>query len=86
MKQGKVIIRDESGLHLRPAKELCKTAVEYKCSIKLRKDNAEVNAKSIISLLSACVKMGNEIEVICDGEDEDEAFDAIMEILRQKTL
>lgn len=81
MIQGKAIIRDEAGLHIRPAKELCKAAVNYKCSVKLRKGNTEVNVKSIISLLSACVKTGNEVEIICDGEDEKEAFDAIMNIL-----
>lgn len=81
MKTGKVIIKDESGLHLRPAKKLCETANNYKCSIKLVSENTTANMKSIISLLGACVKSGQQVEIICDGENEDEAFEAVMGVV-----
>lgn len=81
MISGKVIIRDQVGLHLRPAKELSKVASDFKCSIKLKSEKTTANVKSIISLLGACVKTGSEVEIICDGEDEEEAFKAIMHIL-----
>ena len=74
---GKCIVRDQLGIHLRPAKELCKAATEYKCSIKLV-------SKSIISLLGACVKSGEQVEIICDGDNENEAFEAIMSILNRE--
>lgn len=81
---GKCIVRDQLGIHLRPAKELCKAATEYKCSIKLVSKNTTANVKSIISLLGACVKSGEQVEIICDGDNENEAFEAIMSILNRE--
>lgn len=79
-----VRIKDLGSLHLRPAKDISKVAVQYKCSIKLVSDNVTANAKSIISLLGACVKFGEYVELICEGEDEAEAFDAIKGLLEEK--
>ena len=36
--------------------------------------NTTANAKSVLSVLGACIKKGDEIELICDGEDEEEAM------------
>lgn len=77
MIKGIVIIRDMSSLHLRPATKLSKIANAYNCSIKLVSGNISANVKSIISLLGACVKFGQEVELICDGEDETEAFENV---------
>ena len=41
-------------------------------------DDVAANAKSVLSVLGACVKSGDEIELICDGEDEKEAMDAMV--------
>jgi phosphocarrier protein len=76
-----VRIKDLGSLHLRPAKEISKVASQYKCSVKLMTDNVTANAKSIISLLGACVKFGEYVELVCDGEDEAEAFKVIRQIL-----
>ena len=38
-------------------------------------NNYEANAKSVLSVLGACVKSGEEIEIICDGIDEEEALE-----------
>ena len=37
-------------------------------------DNTIANAKSVLSVLGACIKKGDEIELVCDGEDEEEAL------------
>ncbi|MBQ1192533.1 MAG: HPr family phosphocarrier protein [Lachnospiraceae bacterium] len=73
----KVIIKDETGLHLRPAGQLCKMASEYTSHITFRTKNGEANAKSVLSILGACVKKNDEIELICEGADEVEALEAI---------
>ena len=83
MIKGIIDIRDASSLHLRPATKLGKIACQYKCSIKLVSGNTSANAKSIISLLGACVKFEDKIELICDGEDESEAFEAIKNALEE---
>ncbi len=70
------------GLHLRPAGDLCRKAVEYESKIMIHFRNREFNAKSLLSVLSACVQQGDEIEVVCSGADEKEALQAVMALLR----
>lgn len=71
----KVIIKNATGLHLRPAGLLCEIAMKYQSKITFKTDNNyEANAKSVLSVLGACVKSGEEIEVFCEGADEVEAL------------
>lgn len=74
----KVTVKNPTGLHLRPAGSLCKEAMKYKCMVKFTFGNTTANAKSVLSVLGACVKSGDEITLICDGEDEEEALEAIV--------
>ena len=39
------------------------------------------NAKSVLSVLGACIKKGDEIELTCEGEDEEEAMRAMVEAI-----
>ena len=64
----KVTITNPTGLHLRPAGMFC-----------MYNDDTAANAKSVLSVLGACVKSGDEIELICDGEDEEEAMKALVD-------
>ena len=71
----KVKIVNATGLHLRPAGVLCETAMKYNSKITFSTDNHyEANAKSVLSVLGACIKSGEEIEITCDGEDEEAAL------------
>lgn len=76
-----VIIRNPSGLHLRPAGLLCRTAMEYKSHITFSFRETTANAKSVLSVLSACVKEGDEITFTCEGEDEKEALQGMVKIV-----
>ena len=69
----KVTIKNPTGLHLRPAGVLCKEAMQFKSLITFTFRENTANAKSVLSVLGACVKSGDEIEIHCDGEDEKEA-------------
>lgn len=73
-----VIIKNTTGLHLRPAGVFCHTASNYKCSIMFEFGGVTANAKSVLSVLGACVKKGDAIVLICDGEDEEEGMAAMM--------
>lgn len=73
----KVTVKNPTGLHLRPAGILCKEAMKYKSLITFSFDGGSANAKSVLSVLGACVKCGNEIELVCEGEDEEAAMDAL---------
>ena len=74
----KVVIKNPTGLHLRPAGILCKEAMQYKSLITFSFNDTTANAKSVLSVLGACVKSGDEIELCCDGEDEKEALRALV--------
>ena len=70
----KVRIKNPTGLHLRPAGILCKEAMEFKSMITFRFRENTANAKSVLSVLGACVKCGDEIELVCEGVDEENAM------------
>lgn len=74
----KVTIKNPTGLHLRPAGILCKEAMQFKSLITFTFRDSTANAKSVLSVLGACVKCGDEIEFICEGEDEQEALKALI--------
>ena len=70
-----VKITNPTGLDVKPAGILCKEAMKYKCQITYGYANGSMaNAKSMLSVLGSSVKYGEEIELICDGEDEKEAL------------
>ena len=63
----------------------CKTAMQFASKITVRKQarNEEItaNAKSVLSVLGACIKSGDEIEVICEGSDETAALAEMIRII-----
>lgn len=74
-------IKNEEGLHARPASDFCKKANEFKSCISVAKDGELFEAKSILMVLCIGAVKGDEIEIIADGEDEQEAIDALVETL-----
>lgn len=74
----KVVIKNPTGLHLRPAGMLCKEAMKYKSVTTFTFRETTANAKSVLSVLGACVKSGDEIEFVCQGEDEEEALKGLV--------
>ncbi len=81
MVKKKVVIRNLTGLHLRPAGVLCNKAILYKSKIQFCRGEVTANAKSVLSVLGACIKCGDEIEFICEGEDEEEALASMVKIV-----
>lgn len=74
----RIEIKNATGLHLRPAGILCKAAMQYKSKITFKYGDNTANAKSVLSVLGACIKSGDEIEFICSGEDEEEALQGMI--------
>lgn len=72
-----VIIENETGLHARPATEISKVAMKYKCDVNLIVNGKEVNAKSPLMIMAAGIKTKTELEISCDGEDEKEALEEL---------
>ena len=81
MVQVSYTIKNEEGLHARPASDFCKTANRFKSSIAVIKDGQEYEAKSILMVLCVCAVQGDTIEIRADGEDEEEAIRALTDTL-----
>lgn len=74
----KVKVKNITGLHLKPAANFCKEAMKFKSLITFTFGNTTANAKSVLSVLGACVKCGDEIDICCDGIDEQDALETLV--------
>ena len=78
----KTTVVNKTGLHLRPAAELSTLCGKYACDIKiLVEGKAPVNPKSVLILMAAEITKGTDIEVVCEGADEEAALAAIIEAI-----
>jgi phosphocarrier protein len=76
-----VILKNETGLHARPASLFVREANNYKSIIRLIKDSKEYNGKSIMSVLSMAACKDTKITIIAEGEDELESVNALKNLL-----
>ena len=81
MKSRKVQVVNAAGLHLRPAGTLCQRSMKFKSRIIILFKNKEINAKSVLNVMASGIKRGDEIEVQCTGEYEDEALEVICHLI-----
>ena len=72
-----VVIENETGLHARPATEISKIAMKYKSNVSLVVNGKTINAKSPLMIMSAGIKSKTELEILCDGEDEEKALEEL---------
>ena len=83
MQQATVVIRHEDGLHARPAFQFVKLARQFKSAISVSYREKTVNAKSMVLLLTLGANIDAEIMVVAEGEDEQEAIAALMELVER---
>lgn len=81
MKTIEYIIKDQLGIHARPAGMLVKEALKYSSSIKIKKESKEVDAKRIFAVMGLGVKKEDKITVSISGDDEDSACEGILKFL-----
>lgn len=77
----KVTVINPSGLHLRPAGVLCQTAMKFKSNSTIESGEKTIVAKSVLNVMAAGIKCGTEVNVVCEGPDEEEALAAITEAI-----
>ncbi len=75
-------IKDELGIHARPAGALVKEASKFKSTIVLSKNDKTADLKKIFSLMGLNVKYKDTITISASGEDEDEAISVIEDFLK----
>ncbi len=83
MVEREVTVVNSLGLHARPAVMLVKTASQFASTIKLRKDDIEVNAKSIMGVLILAAEKGSRVVITADGPDEEAAVEAIAKLFAE---
>ena len=81
MKQIDVTIQNPTGLHARPARVFVDTAKQFRSTVRVRHKEKQVNAKSLISLLTLGVESGQSISIEVDGEDEAQALAALSDLV-----
>ena len=84
MVERKVEVINKLGLHARPAAMLVQKATKFKSEIKLQKDDLEVNAKSILSVMALAAEMGSFVTIIAEGEDETVAVEVLAKLFEEK--
>ena len=76
-----VKISNRQGLHARPAAEFVKLASTFESEIQVRKDELEVNGKSIMGVMMLAAEPGTELELQARGTDADAALDALITLV-----
>ena len=76
-----VSVKNQVGLHARPATFFIQKANEFKSSVWVEKDERRVNAKSLLGVLSLGIVGGTTIRIMADGSDEEQAVDGLVRLV-----
>ncbi len=77
----KITVTNEQGMHMRPASVFSQAMTPFASDVKIVFNGNTYDAKSVMMLMSACIKCGAEIEIQCDGADEAEALKKAIELV-----
>ena len=80
MIEREIVIRNRTGLHTRPAATLVKTAARFASEFYIKKDDFEINGKSIIGVMTLAAEQGSTLLLSFEGADEAEMADAITQL------
>ncbi|SFU77048.1 HPr family phosphocarrier protein [Butyrivibrio sp. M55] len=76
-----VKIVNEQGMHMRPATVFSQAMMHYTAEVNLCANGSKYDGKSVMMLMAACIKCGAEVEITCDGPDEEEALAKAVELI-----
>ncbi len=79
-----LVISNKLGLHARASAKLTKLASSFKCEVFMTRNTRRVNAKSIMGIMMLAAGLGAEVELETEGEDEQQASDAITALVNDK--
>ncbi len=78
-----VVVKNKAGLHTRPAASVVKLASRFKSDFYIEMQGVEINAKSIIGVMSLAAPKGTRLTLKLEGEDADEAARQLVEFFEQ---
>jgi phosphocarrier protein HPr len=81
MVEKKVIVTHKVGLHARPASVFVQAAAKFASNITVQCEDRTANAKSILTVLTLGAHKGTEITIAADGDDAEEAVNALVELV-----
>jgi len=84
MIEKEVTLINRLGMHARAATKLVQVAQKYKSRITIEANGMEADAKSILGLLTLAAPVGTTLLIRADGEDEQEAIDAIVQLIEDR--
>jgi phosphotransferase system HPr (HPr) family protein len=76
-----VAVKNSTGLHARPASALVRAISPLSASVKLRKNDMEINAKSIVHILTLEAACGDTITILADGPEQEKAMQITYNII-----
>lgn len=83
MRKFEYTITNDEGIHAIPASILTKTAKAYKSDVVLYRGQEKADMKDLFGVMGMCIKKDTPVRIEIDGEDEEQAMDAIVKILKQ---
>ena len=78
MKRFEYVIKDEVGIHARPAGLLVKEAKKYESKITISKEGKSAEATKLMAVRGLGVKCGQTVQVTVEGTDEEKAYEDIL--------
>jgi phosphocarrier protein len=82
MKEKTIVVSNKMGLHARPAAMLVQTASKYKSSVKILKDDFDIDAKSIMGIMTLAAGQGSQLKFVAEGPDEDEVLTELEKLFK----
>ncbi|SDH76054.1 phosphocarrier protein HPr [Alteribacillus bidgolensis] len=83
MQQKTFTITNDTGIHARPATQLVNKAGQFSSELTLEYNGKSVNLKSIMGVMSLGVGKGAEVTITAEGGDEEEAIQAVDEVVKE---
>ncbi len=81
MAERETTVGPDAGLHARPAAQFVKTAKGFSSDIVVIKGEKQANAKSSLKIMTLGAKKGDTIVIRAEGDDAEEAVDALAELI-----
>lgn len=84
MVKTEITISNKLGLHARASAKLTKLAGSFPCDVWMSKGDRRINAKSIMGVMMLAAGMGSVVELETDGDQEQEAMEALLFLINDK--
>lgn len=81
MKILEVEIKNEQGVHARPATLIARLAKKYKSTLKIKRKDEEIDAKNVLRIMTLGAEQGEKFMLIADGEDENELLENLKNLI-----